>query len=149
MSQLKDESNTSQVGLGSNSRLLPIDSTRRLNAASEAALETKRNLQFWTEKAKVFITSAKDDDLPIPVPLKQVIDRPPTAEQKMRSLKEQQMIKEKIKEKEEKVKRDALERERKAIKAKGPINYDYEGNYFEIRPSKLSDKQAHLVSSVL
>jgi type VI protein secretion system component VasK len=148
LSMIKDESNNSKTGIRSSSRIQPIDSKGKLDAAAEAVLETKRNLAIWKEKAKQFILFTQEEEMPIAVPLKQAIERPPTAEQKMRSLKEQQMVKEKLKEKEEKMKNDALNRDKKALKAKGPINYDYEGNFFEIKPQKLNEKNNTLITSI-
>lgn len=148
LSQIQDETSKPKETVRSVSRVHIIDNKDSSDAATEEGMKTKRNLEIWIEKAKSFITSAPDDELPALVPLKQVIERPSTVEQKMRAVKEIQAIKEKQKENEERLKREAIDRERKAIKARGPINYDYEGGYFEIKPTQAKKKFATLIRAI-
>jgi hypothetical protein len=102
---------------------------------------TSMNINTWKENAKAFLTSCREEDMPTNVPLKQIVDRPTTGEQKMRILMEQNLLKETKLKQEQKLKLETMEQQRKATKmANSTLTYDYEGKIIEVKPSPASNR---------
>jgi hypothetical protein len=120
----------------------------KIDSNTSFTSDSQRLLMFWKNKAKEFITSYKDEDMPEIVPLKQILDRPSTAEQKVRTLKEQQVFKEKQKLKEEQLKKATQEADKKFSKHRGSLYYDYEGKAFELPQKKQREKPTVLLTGI-
>lgn len=86
--------------------------------------------------------------MPVPVQLKQLVERPSTGEQKMRALKEQQLIKDRMKQREERAKQENIEKEKKMQRSnKGAMTYDYDGKTLEVKPNQ-NMKQTTLTANI-
>ena len=72
-----------------------------------------KSIQAWRESAQAFLREVNEEDMPVPVQLKQIVERPSSGEQKMRALKEQQIIKDRMLQKEFKAKQESIEKEKK------------------------------------
>lgn len=84
-----------------------------------------------------FLKEMNEEEMPVPVQLKQIVERPSTAEQNARALKERQLMQDKKKAKELRDKQENIEKERKILRAnKGSIAYDYEGKTLEVKPNQ-------------
>ena len=105
-------------------------------------------MKFWRSKAKEFITSYNEQEIPQIVPLKQIIDRPSTVEQKLRSIKDQQIFLEKIRQRDERLKNVNASKKKSVSFQKGPLNYDFEGKVIEIRPTKPKEKPGPLLTAI-
>ena len=117
-----------------------------IDSSTSLATDTQRVMKFWKSKAKEFITSYSEQEIPKIVALKQIIDRPSTAEQNIRSIKEQQMFLEKIRQRDERLKNMNGSRKKSVGYQKGPLNYDYEGKVIEIRTTKPKEKLGPLLT---
>jgi hypothetical protein len=92
-------------------------------------------VRAWKENAMAFLKEMNEDEMPVPVQLKQIVERPSSGEMKMRAIKEQDLIKEKNRQRENKAKQESIEKEKKLLKAnKGNITYDYDGKTLEVKP---------------
>lgn len=110
--------------------------------------DPKKQMQAWKESALAFLQHMSEEEMPVPVQLKQIIERPTTGEQKLRALKEQQLIKDRIKQREEKAKLERLEKEKKLIRSnKGTVTYDFDGKPVEIKPVA-NQKQTSLTNAL-
>jgi hypothetical protein len=105
-------------------------------------------LQAWKENAMSFLKEMNEEEMPIPVHLKQIVERPSTAEQNARALKERQLIQDKKKAKELKDKQENIEKEKRILRTnKGNIAYDYEGKTLEVKPSQ-NQKQLNFTANI-
>ena len=119
-------------------RSIPLSKFRDSNMDDSDAFKSMR---AWKNSAKAFLTSCRDEELPAHVPLKQILDRPSTGERKMRTLMEQQLIKEKQKRIDELQKQETMENQRRVNKSKNiSLTYDFEGRPIEVKPSQTSHK---------
>lgn len=95
-----------------------------------------------------FLKEMNEEEMPIPVHLKQIVERPSTAEQNARALKERQLIQDKKKAKELKDKQENIEKEKRILRTnKGNIAYDYEGKTLEVKPSQ-NQKQLNFTANI-
>jgi hypothetical protein len=113
-----------------------IQSHRLRTQPNEKDIATEHGIGYWKESAMNFLKVIREEDMPVPVQLKQIIERPSTGEQKMRAIKEQQIMKDRLKLIELKMKQETMEKERKIIKTnKGALTYDFEGKTMEVKQS--------------
>lgn len=145
---MKDDNLPTQRIRKTSSSLYKLTSGEKVDSSATLQSDTQRSLRFWNSKAVEFITICKEEDLPAIVPLKQIIERPTTSEQKMRAIKEQQIFKEKIRQRENRLKKANEEKRRSVTYNKGPINYDYEGKLLEMKPTKSKEKLGPLLTAI-
>lgn len=110
------------------------NSQRARNASNDKEAHPEHGIGYWKESALNFLKVIREEDMPVPVQLKQIVERPSTGEQKLRAIKEQQIMKDKLKLIELKMKQESMEKERKIIKTnKGALTYDFEGKTMEVK----------------
>lgn len=110
--------------------------------------ETMHQMQAWKDNALAFLMDVNEEEMPVAVPLKQIIERPSTGEQNARAMKERQLIQDKKKAKELRDKQDNIEKERRILKTnKGSLAYDFEGKTIEVKPQQ-NPKQLILTTNI-
>lgn len=110
---------------------------------------THESMGDWIRSARKFITAMDAPNMPDLIPLKEIHSRPTTAEQKLRIMKEQQVIREKNMQREAKLRQELMEQNKaNAKKHVKTLTYDFEGKSFEVNPSKPQGKTEQVVVSL-
>ena len=135
---------------GTPSGLLEAPQTAPAQGQPSAAEEFfNASLNTWRQHAAVFLTDFSDQAEPTAVPLKQNTERPPTAEQKLRTMQEQQNIRNRQIREEEQRRQEIIDKEKQIAKSRwDSLAYDYDGKYLEVKPKDRSKPGVSLTLSI-
>ncbi len=130
---------------------LPDDVHRSLPQESPPTADEFFNasLNTWKQHAAIFLTDFSDQADPTPVALKVNTERPPTAEQKLRTMQEMQNIRDRQIREEERRRQEIIDREKLIAKSRwDSLAYDYDGKYIEVKTKDKSKPGVTLSLSI-